>query len=197
MRKFLVLLLCLFSTASLQSAQAGFIYEVSGNTSTLNGQTGFLQFSLGGLLDAANAVAQISELQGVLLGNDGNESLGDVQGDLSQVLSLHVAGDYAERLQVVTFGDFIHFRLELSSAVNGSDSGNSFALALLDAAFQPLLSDDAFGHWLRIELLPSGQNKVQAVGENVLVVPVTDVPLPATFALMFGGLLLLRPRRAS
>lgn len=177
-------------------ARAGFLYQISGDTSALNGQGGFLQFSLGGLLDSPLATARISQLQGLSL-ISGSESIGTVDADLPSSLMLYSAGDYAEHLQAVQFGSQFRFLLELSGAVSGTDSGVSFALAVLDAVFQPQPGHDDFGHWLRIELLPDGTADQQMVSDNLRVEAITSIPLPATLALMCGGLLLLqRQRRA-
>src|SRR5262249_6211250 len=113
-------------------------YDVSVDTSSLNGQLGFLdfQFNPGGV-GALAATATITNFQTTGGIPDASSTpIGDASGVLPGTLTLGNSTAFNDLFQGFTYGSNFTFELTLSGpAIGGSGGsvGSSFALSLFDA----------------------------------------------------------------
>ncbi|RPI46027.1 MAG: hypothetical protein EHM59_08575, partial [Betaproteobacteria bacterium] len=150
-------------TASGQAASAAtgvLRYAVEVDTSSLAGSDGLirLQFNPGrGTGLEATAVVE-GFGGGVLLGSEMFE--GDVSGSLATGLMLTNTAPLNQYNEAIRFGDSISFTLALTGPALDPAAfsllGSSFALQLLRSDATPVLSDDASGAMMRIDLGPAG-----------------------------------------
>ena len=169
-------------------------FLVSVDTGSLQGTSGFLDLQFNPA-DAATPAALAS-----VTGFGGNLNLigmplldGDVSGTLQGGLQLRNTTAFNSYFQAVQFGDLLRFVVDFSGAFSSlpSSLGTSFALSLLDAAQQPLLTNDISGSLLRFELL-AGDVTFQAFQVNGrAAATVTQVTAPGTGTLLLTGMLLL------
>lgn len=155
--------LVLFAVLAPGAVRAGPItYHVSVDTSSINGQSGFLdlQFNPGGNT-AKLATATVTNFTpaGNLQPLDPNNVQGDVTGSLPGPLAL-TNDTFNDYFQGFTFGTSIAFDLTLSGPALDSPGGNfgsSFALSLYDSTGTlPLLTNAVNGSVLTTNLNANG-----------------------------------------
>lgn len=175
----------------LATATAATVYNVSVDTTSLFGTTGYLdlQFNPGGV----SAPAATATLNGFF----GDITLGGLatnDGSMSGVLpgSLVFNNDTAFNavLQPSAFGNVFGFTISFSGAYETalSGSGTRFSLAVLDDNFDPLATVDPVGTILQFELAPGGAVTATTFNADVFgaesIVTLTAVPVPAALPLL-------------
>lgn len=188
-------LLGLFSGLALSApALATPAYHVSVDTAALAGSAGFLDFTLGGLLDSPAAHVSITGLSG---GNaNGSTVLDGDAGTLAGGWQLGNLGAFNGVYQGWQFGNRLDFDLAFGgdwlSATSGS--GSTLAFKLWDTQGQTLLTSDGNGDLLRFELSAGGQvgvNRFPDASGGSPAATVAAVPEPQSVVLMLVGLAVL------
>ncbi|MGA2703350.1 MAG: NF038129 family PEP-CTERM protein [Isosphaeraceae bacterium] len=182
------------------SACAGLVtYQVSVNTSALDGQSGNLdfQFNPGGLgsESATATVTNFQTLAGIL--SQPAMLTGDATGSLPGTLTLNNGTAYNDVFQKFSYGSSFDFALTLSGPAldsPGGSSGSSFALSLYDGAgLTPLLTTDRNGSVLTVNLNVSGTTSVltfpQSSTNSTPAASVSSVPEPSSLVLFGLGVL--------
>ncbi len=178
------------------SAHAGITFNVSVDTSSLNTQSGLLDFQFNpGDSTALAATASVTLFQtvGGILSQPAMLT-GDAAGSLPGTLTLQNSTAFNDANQGFTFGDSFSFNLTLSGpAVDnpGGTAGSTFALSLYAADdITPLLTTDPNGSVATINLNANGTTSVftfpQSPTDNTPVATVTlagAVPEPSTLVL--------------
>lgn len=190
-------LLNLFWTGA---ASADFTYQITVNTSSLNGEGGNLDFQFNpGNSSAEAATAVITNFQA--LGGTlalSNVLTGDASGLLPGTLTLDNGTAYNDAFQGLTYGTSISFDLTLSGSALNSPSGSvgsSFAFSLYDSSgFTPLLTTDPNGSVVTVNVNPDGTTSAlpftQSLGDNTPVAsatPVSSVPAPSSIILCLSA----------
>jgi len=196
----LTLLLLVEVASGPGSACAGPVtYQVSVNTSALDGQSGNLdfQFNPGGLGSepATATVTNFQTLAGIL--SQPAMLTGDASGSLPGTLTLNNGTAYNDVFQKFSYGSSFDFALTLSGPAldsPGGSSGSSFALSLYDAAgLTPLLTTDPNGSVLTVNLNVSGTTSVltfpQSSTNSTPAASVSSVPEPSSLVLFGLGVL--------
>lgn len=186
-------------------AQAGLLYSVSIDTQALAGSNGYLDFGLVGLADSPSASVAISGLAG-----GGAQGSAQLDGDATATADGWSIGNgdaFNAVLQGWSFGSTLSFLLDFSGDWLGASagSGTSFAFKLWDDNWNTLLTTDAMGDLLRIELIAGGDSQVSLFAQDAggapspveISSPVNTVPEPAGLGLtlLALGLLMLKVRR--
>lgn len=194
-----LLLGCLLSLL-VHSAHAGVQYGVSIDTQALAGTTGYLDFGMVGLVDSPTATASITQLSG---GNPLGAPLLDGEAAAqADGWTLGNGAAFNAVLQGWEFGGVLSFLLDFDGDwLTASGSGTTFALKLWDDGFNLLLSKDATGDLLRIELIAGGETAVVPLAADDQAIRVTSVahsvPEPGALLLVLAalGLMNLHGRR--
>lgn len=176
--KLLVVAVIMFAATS---AFASYSYDFDVNTSSVSGQTGYieLQFNPGLSSGAANAVVTNFTSDAALSGAP--IITGDATGALPSTVALNNTTAWNDYFQAVTFGNTVRYSLNLSGA-----AGNSFALSFYGAdGTTPLLTNDlTYGYAATVDLNSNG-----AVVNNLSnQVSVAQTPVPAAAWLLGSGL---------
>jgi hypothetical protein len=191
------LVLLLLGAIGPESAQAGLIFNVGVDTSSLNGQTGFLDFQFNpGDSSALSATSTVSLFQtnGGVLAQPASLT-GDATGSLPGTLTLDNGSVYNDIFQGFTFGNSFTFDLALSGPAvssSGGTVGSAFAVSLYAAdGFTPLLTTDPNASVATIDLNPNGTASVytfaQSSTDNTAAATVSSasaVPEPSTLAML-------------
>ena len=182
--------------------RGGLVFQVSANTTTIEGLTGSfdMQFNGGGI-GMLPATATITNFSTDGTGLSLNTTDGDVSGTLLPgplvINNTMVLNDVLEN---ITFGTSISFTLTLSGpGVTSPDPnlpGSGFGLSLYDANFNPLLTTDPAGTVVTMNLNPDGSTGVETFpSDNSGGTPVgsavpqaTAVPEPSTGFLIMTAL---------
>ncbi|MCX9156379.1 NF038129 family PEP-CTERM protein [Niveibacterium sp. 24ML] len=171
-------------------------YAVTVDTSSLAGETGYLDFGFAGLADSPAAISTI-------FGLAGGSALGAAQLDGAASITtggwqLGTGEAFNAVFQSWQFGSQLSFSVDFSGdwLSAGSGSGNSFSLKLWDGAVSnTLLTADGAGDVLRFELSPGGSIGVETFARDAFGTPsavqVSAVPEPQTYAMLLAGLALL------
>jgi len=185
----LKLLVISFMMLAASSAFASLGYNVSFDTSSLNGQDGFLYLQYGGF-NAANSTATVSNFStdGILASGpssnvvDGSAVTGQLPGKLV-FANTNGTNDYNHG---INFGNKIDFSvLFASNDFAASPSGNStFSLGLYsdEAGLNSLLG----GTLLTVDLNNDGTTTVQSLAKETSATP---TPIPAAAWLLGSGLM--------
>lgn len=181
----------LLALLSNHSALADTWY-VNVDTSTLSGQSGWLDFQF----NPADAFAPAAAVTITSFGFTGlvqsvqsmPTSTGDVSGSLDGTLTLVNSQDFNDWLQGVTFGTAFSFRIDLDvPAPNASGSGSAFSLSLYDSSYNSLLADPNWGASLVINASDNGMMNVLAQAPSVGL-SASPVPEPDVAASLLAGL---------
>jgi hypothetical protein len=194
------------------SLRADFIYDVSIDTSSIAGTSGYLdfQFNPGGVSAPASITISNFQTTGGILApfdpNIGTGDFGDATGMLPGTLTLDNGTQFNDVYQGFTFGTNYSFELDLSDPPAFPD-GSSFAMTLYGSdGGTTLLSNnpDGSGSALRLDLSPDGLTVTTAyAAQGVIATPQGSgnpggaVPEPSSLLLLVSALpvgLLVRRR---
>ena len=161
-----ILALALLGGLGSGSVQAGFItYEISVNTSSLSGESGFLDFQFNpgpivngnGALPASATITSFQTIGGAILPLS-NPPIGNASGSLSNTLTLDNGTVLNDFTQDFLYGSSFSFDLTLSQPLDDPNGtvGSSFALTLFDSLFNSQLTTDPNGSVLTVNLNPDG-----------------------------------------
>jgi len=200
-------LLLLGIVVPIESAFADLSFNVSVDTSSLSGQSGYLDFQFNPgdstALPATAAVALFQTVGGVLV--QPAILTGDAAGSLPGTLTLDNGTAFNDAFQGFTFGSSFNFTVTLSGpAVDspGGTVGSAFASSLYASdGMTPLLTIDPNGSVATINLNANGTASAETFPQSptddtpaAIVTPnaVTPVPEPSTLlaALISSALLL-------
>jgi hypothetical protein len=178
--KLLVLAAMMFAATS---AFADYSYDFNVDTSSLNGQNGYieLQYNPGavtkgaGTATVSNFVSDSTVVGSAVL-------TGNVTGQLPSTVTINNTTAWNDYFQTVTFGNTTNFALNLSSA-----AGSSFALSFWDnsGANPVLTSDSVNGIAAQIDVNSNGT----VLTNNSSQVSVAATPIPAAAYLLGSGLM--------
>jgi len=176
--KLLVIAVMMFAASS---AFADFSYNFNVDTSSLNGQAGYIDLQFNpGIGNGAASAAITNFTSDAALG--AAVLTGAVTGTLPAAVTISNTTGYNDYFQALTFGSNTNFALNLSGA-----SGNSFYLSFLDSTGNnPVLTNDQVnGYATVIDVNANGA----AVTNNSNQVTVTATPIPAAAYLFGSGLM--------
>jgi hypothetical protein len=180
----------------LESPAMALTYQVTVDTSTLSGTTGYvdLQFNPG-TIAAPGAQAALSSFGGpTLISNDPQTgATGSVTGALPGPLVFSNTTQYNDFFQAVTFGTTTSFNVNFTGAFTTASSGSNttFSLSFYDATgTNPIFTTDpsGFGSILRMDLAPGGGITTFNTAIIPSAVSVAAVPVPAAVVLFGSGL---------
>jgi hypothetical protein len=184
----------LLLTLSL-TARAGFTsFNVAVDTSSLNGQMGYLDFQFNpggaGALAAAATVSTFATDGALQPGAPLNSISGDVSGALPGTLTLGNSTAFNDYFEGVTYGNHVNFELTLSGPAIGNSGtvGSSFAFSLYDSTgSMPLLTTDPFGSVLTVNANADGTTSVETFPQSpnnpTPVATASAVPEPSSLVL--------------
>jgi len=164
------------------SAFADYSFNFNVDTSSLNGQAGYMDLQFNpGISSVAASAAITNFISDAALG--AVITAGSVTGTLPAAVTINNTTGFNDYFQAVTFGNSINFALDLSAAPG---VGSSFALAFVDPTQTiPLLTNDQVnGIATRIDVGPNGA----VVTNNSNQVNVAT-PIPAAAYLFGSGLM--------
>jgi hypothetical protein len=179
--KLLIMAAMAVITFAANSAFASYSYDFNVDTSSLNGQTGYVELQFNPGLNPGVANATISNFSSdATLGS--TVVTGSVTGALPGTVTINNTAGWNDYYQQVTFGSNVQFALNLSSTAN-----NSFALSFYGAdGFTPLLTNDTTNGFATTIDVNANGTVVNNLSNQVAV---AATPIPAA-ALLFGtGLL--------
>lgn len=193
-KRFLVLVL--LGALSISAAHAALVYQIDVDTTSISGTSGFvdLQFNPGtAAAPSATATVTAFSVSGAPAQFGG---FTDLTGDvvlLAPVMlpSFGNSTVFNDALGQATFGSLLHLQVSFDGPwLNASGNvATGFSLFLLGQNFDALLPGDPGGAVAQIDLVPGGLVSVTNLAGAP--VSVSQVPLPASWALMMGGLTLL------
>jgi hypothetical protein len=199
-------LLVLAALAAGTAMAAPISYLVTVNTSSLAGQSGFVdfQFNPGGL-DTQPAAVTIANFttDGTLSGSPA--VVGDVSGQLPSTVTIVNSGGFNDYFEGLIFGTVITFALNFDgpalAAPNGTAlSSSAFGLSFYDdTATLPLLTTDPFGFAAIVDVNLDGTTTpttfpATSDGDPAVTIAV-GVSEPTSLVLMLSGLLFSAGRR--
>jgi hypothetical protein len=176
------------------AAQASLIsdtYEFAVNTTSLTGQSGYLDFEFDpGVtpFDSGSATLAGFTTDGTL--TTAAPPFGDVRGSLPGTVVINNTDALNDYTPGITYGSFfdVFVTLDIPSVSGTASGGNSFTLDVEDSGFNPLLSST----------FPAVEIDLDAITGNPTItnntsgpITVTPTPEPASFALFGIGLALM------
>lgn len=198
-----------------EPAHADLSFQVSADTSSLSGQSGYLDFQFNpgdsSALAATATVTNFLSLGGILA--PAPTLTGDATGSLPGTLTLDNGTIFNDAFQGFTFGSGISFTVTLSGPAISNPSGtvgSAFAFSFYAAdGITPLLTTDPNGSVSTVLLNATGTTSVETFPQSptdntpaAIVTPagVTPVPEPSSMVVVLlvsslqAGCLLLRRR---
>ena len=173
-------LLALMLATGAGAASAGPIYQVTIDTRGMDG-TGLLDFAFLGLESSGAATAYLSGFSGAF---DDFVLEGDASGSRETGIVLGNGSGFNDYLQAVTLGDLFRFTVRFDVAPEGD--GTTLGVALYNEELSAYLGVE--GNLVQFDLMPGSAIVVSA--DNPLT-RVSEVPEPASMAVMMMGLMLL------
>lgn len=185
-----LLLCCALCSPSAFAA----MYQVTVDTSSLAGTTGYLDIQLNPAdTTAPAATAAVSGLTGDLTLLDSAVMEGDASGSLSGTVTLGNSSAFNDYFQQVEFGSVFSILIDIDGDFLSESSllGSALALSLYAAdGATSLLSSDVSGSLLLFDLGSTGiAYTVFADDNGNFAAQVAPVPLPAGVWLLLSGLL--------
>ena len=177
--KLLVVAAFMFAASS---AFASYGVDFNVNTSSLNGQSGYLELQLNPGLSLGSASAQVSNFNSDAVIVGAAALTGNVSGALPGAVDFNNTGAWNDYFQQVSFGNSLNFRVDLSGA-----AGNSFALSFYgaDGVTALLTNDTVNGFASTIDLNATGASLNNLSSQ----VAATPTPIPAAAWLLSSGLM--------
>lgn len=173
-------LLALMLVTGAGAASAGPIYQVTIDTRGMSG-TGLLDFAFLGLESSGAATAYLSGFSGAF----GDFVLeGDASGTRDTGIVLGNGSGFNDYLQAVMLGDLFRFTVRFDVAPEGD--GTTLGVALYNDDLSGYLGVE--GNLAQFDLMPGSAIVVSA--DNPLT-RLSEVPEPASMAVMMMGLMLL------
>jgi hypothetical protein len=190
----------LFLLSLVSCFGAPIVYNISVDTSSINGVVGSFEMNWGGF---ATSAASNATLSGFTTDGTAGSEIADANntGDLPGTVTFQfdpISGT-ATTAHNFVFGDTFEFDLTFDPALSNVDP-NSFILNFYDDMFSELLVGSGFGPLLTISST-NGMADFFIGGDPqgpVTVTEVNPIPEPSTYALIAGGLLvgaLMRRRK--
>jgi hypothetical protein len=160
------------------------VYHVSVDTSTLSGQSGYLDFLFTGLANASPAHATLSNFSG----DFGVSSFvfGEVNGSVGSSVVIGNGSGWNELGQWANFGGRLRFDVEFDVGP-GAGAGTDLGIALLDDQFQYL---GVMGNIATFALQPGAPDQVALVSQFAQA-DTNAVPEPSTLLQLASGCLML------
>jgi hypothetical protein len=190
MKSRLLVIIALFLLAASSAFANEFFYEVSLDTSSLNGTDGFLYFQYIPV-NGASSTATIEGFTGGTLVPSRSSAVVDdsaVTGLLPSYVTFANTNAVNDYNQGITFGNSIFFNVLLSDPAPGGDLGgsSSFSLSLFQDEFGylPLLTND--GLLFTTDLMNDGTEVASVFADQASV---NQVPEAGTLWLLGSGLL--------
>lgn len=164
------------------SAFADYSYNFDVNTSGYSGQTGYLELQFNPLLSTGLASAAVSNFTSdATLG--AMQVNGNVTGALPGAVTINNTTGWNDYYQALTYGNTLHFSLNLT----GATAGNTFTLSFFDASGStPVLTNDLTNGFAATV----GLNSTGAVlTNNSDQTTASPTPIPAAAWLFGSGLM--------
>ena len=173
-------LLALMLATGAGAASAGPVYQVTIDTEGMSG-SGLLDFAFLGLESSGAATAYLSNFSGAF----GDFVLeGDASGTRETGIILGNTTGFNDYLQSVTLGGLFRFMVSFDQALEGD--GTTLGVALYNEDLSAFLGVE--GNLAQFDLMPGSAIVVSA--DNPLT-RVSEVPEPASLAVLMMGLMLL------
>jgi len=192
-----IIIACLLTLLASHSIWASTSLQATVDTSSIAGQTGWLDFQFNPAdFNAPSAATTITAVNsnGTLLSSV--TASGDVSGNLGSALVLGNSQAFNDWLQGFTFGNSLSFLFNIDVPLtNTSGSGTAFSLSLYDSAFNSLLADSIWGAALVVNANDNGSTDILGQSAQVSLSTPSAVPEPQTLSLFLTGLGLLGLRR--
>jgi hypothetical protein len=180
-----------FSIAGI--SLAGPIELVTLNTSTVNGETGSIDFQFNPGPSAQGATVTIVNFAGATYDSsvDPQQDFGGASGGpVPSALTITNSDADNEDFEGVTFGTSISFDVMFSglaiTAPSGSGESTFFFSTFEADGVTPVLTSNPNGYDAEITVTPEGNLSADAISASIQA-----VPEPATFGLLGGGLIAL------
>jgi hypothetical protein len=172
------------------------VYNVTIDTSSISGNSGFLDFQFNpGNTPPPLGTVTISNFSGGQIGS-GELRMGDVSaGTLPSSISINNTSSYNDYYTPFTYGSSLSFKLSFSGSALTSPNVSSFAFSLLDNANPQagLLTSnpDSTAFWIDVGKVNVGDNKTSLTNFGMLPgagsVVMAAVPEPEEYAMMLMG----------
>jgi hypothetical protein len=162
------------------------VYHVTIDTSSLAGQSGYLDFLFLGLANATPAQASLNNFSGNM--DSSGFVFGQASGSVSSTVLLGNGAGWNEFGQWVHFGEDFRFDVRFDIGP-GPGAGTDLGIALLDENYTYLASS---GNIVTFSLQPGEDDRVSV---DASLAKVNAVPEPGSLAQLAAGFLLLGLRR--
>lgn len=184
-------LLALTIALGAPAALAGPVYQVTVDTSSLAGNTGFLDLNFIGLQTPTPTYARLNNFSGDFFGDAMPE--GDVSGDIGNGVVLGNSTGFNAFTQAVRFGGLLSF--DVSFETGYELIGTMLSVALLDNDWGYVGAD---AHLLTIDVMANAPAVIDVLAPGLVAVaelPAAEVPEPRDWLLLATGLFLLGATR--
>jgi len=185
------------------AAHADAIFSIDTNTSSITGQSGYMDFAFSYYDGAAGAIATITAFSSdaTLGGCSAGCLTGDVSGELpgTVVVSNGAPAGPIDDLyeEPVIWGTYIEFVVTLSGpglSTSGETASSTFALTYYDSLYDPLLSADASGASAMLTVEPDQSVSTETFadtngGFDTTLAANSPAPEPSSWLLFGCGLL--------
>jgi hypothetical protein len=180
--KLLVMAAVAVITFAANSAFASYSYNFNIDTTSVAGQTGYLELQFNPGLNPGVASAAVSNFTSDAALAGAPQLTGNVTGALPGTVTINNTTGWNDYYQTITFGSSVQFALNLTGS-----AGNSFALSFYgaDGATPLLTKDTLYGYATTIDLNANGG----VVNNQSNQVSVTPTPIPAAAWLFGSGLI--------
>ena len=178
----LLLLIIAFVVFAANAAFASYSYDFNIDTTSVAGQTGYLELQFNPGLNPGVAGAVISNFTSDATLAGAPQLTGDVTGALPGAVTINNTTGWNDYYQQVIFGSSVQFALSLSGSAH-----NSFALSFYGAdGFTPLLTNDSTNGFATIIDVNANGAAVTNLSDQVAV---ASTPIPAAAWLLGSGLM--------